>query len=229
MPTTSPDGIYYPDAATSAAFETALAQLAGSVQDAFDGSREDRQLQTFDWANSSERTSQAGMTEGAIGYQRDTDVYYTYTGTAWALLITQTDTFCVLGKSANQNLTTTPTAISWDVEIADASAMHDNVTNNSRVTVPSAGTYEVAVNCYNSNASGLGTIVGRLNGSTNIRGSRTRRTGDAGGATLTVVFSVALAANDYVEILASHATSTGTIVGGTDESSALLSVKRIGD
>jgi hypothetical protein len=88
VPTTSPDGIYYPDAATSAAFEAALAQLAGSVQDAFDSSREDRQLQTFDWANSSERASQTGMTEGAIGYQRDTDVYYTYTGTIWAPLIT---------------------------------------------------------------------------------------------------------------------------------------------
>lgn len=49
-----------------------------------------------------------------------------------------------LRKSANQTLNaSTTTTITWDTEDQDDEAMHDNVTNNSRITFPRAGVYRV--------------------------------------------------------------------------------------
>lgn len=48
------------------------------------GDAEDvRQIQTFRWADASERSSQTGMVAGDMGYQVDTGVQYRYTGSAW--------------------------------------------------------------------------------------------------------------------------------------------------
>lgn len=48
-------------------------------------------------------------------------------------------------KAADQTAAdyTTATVIAWDAEVFDTDGYHDNVTNNSRLTVPSAGYYEV--------------------------------------------------------------------------------------
>ena len=92
MPTTSPDGIYFADGATAMSAESISAAEATSVQNALDSLIHDsRQLQAYDWANSAARTAQTGMTEGALGYQRDTDTYYTYDGSAWETLIPSSD------------------------------------------------------------------------------------------------------------------------------------------
>ncbi len=45
-----------------------------------------REIQTFQWADSTARGAQAGMAEGDIGYQADTNLYYKYSGSAWGLL-----------------------------------------------------------------------------------------------------------------------------------------------
>lgn len=42
-----------------------------------------RQIQTYKWANQAARLAQAGMTEGDVGDQADTDRRYRYSGTAW--------------------------------------------------------------------------------------------------------------------------------------------------
>jgi hypothetical protein len=64
--------------------ETISAAEATSVQAALDSLvNNNRQVQTYIWANAAARTAQTGMLEGAIGYQSDTDVYYSYSGTAW--------------------------------------------------------------------------------------------------------------------------------------------------
>jgi len=88
MPTTTPDNIYYADSSTAMSAETISAAEATSVQAALDGLiNNNRQVQTYIWANAAARTAQTGMLEGAIGYQSDTDVYYSYTGAAWVLLV----------------------------------------------------------------------------------------------------------------------------------------------
>lgn len=49
--------------------------------------------------------------------------------------------YAVVSKTANQALTGgVSTTLTWDSEVADTNAFHDNVTNNSRLTVPSGVT-----------------------------------------------------------------------------------------
>jgi hypothetical protein len=154
-----------------------------------------------------------------------TGAIYKRVGSAWLPIAT----FCALRKSGNQSLTTTLTPVVWDVELADASGMHDNVTNNTRITAPVAGLYEFSVQGYNNNTTGTGVIQARQNGTTDVPGSFTRRDGTGTAAIpLTVVFPAVLAAGDYVEIMVSHSTTAGTLSGGTSAGSAVLTAKYIG-
>lgn len=82
MPVTSPDSIYYADGSTAMSAEAISAAQATSVQDALDV----RQIKSYVWANATARGTQTGMTEGDMGYQRDTNEPYLYTGTAWVVL-----------------------------------------------------------------------------------------------------------------------------------------------
>lgn len=84
MPTTTPDGIFYADSSTAMSAEAISAAEATSVQDALDLLVNDaRQIQTFRWADASERTSQGGMLEGDQGWQSDTKTQYVFDGTNW--------------------------------------------------------------------------------------------------------------------------------------------------
>lgn len=88
---TSPDNIVYPVSTDPVApLETVFANMANSVQDAFDGFRTDwtnfegsRAIQTFRWANAAARTAQTGMVAGDVGYQIDTNVLYRRGASAW--------------------------------------------------------------------------------------------------------------------------------------------------
>jgi len=151
---------------------------------------------------------------------------YRFTSTAGAYL--PFELACSLRKSANYNLTTSAVALTWDVEISDPAGMHDNGSNTSRLVAVEAGLYEVCASLYNNNTSGLGNVEGRLNGTTAIPGSFDRRTGDAGGLPLKSIFSIALAAGDYVEIMVQHASAAGAIEGGTTRSAAVVTMKRVG-
>lgn len=85
---------------------------------------------------------------------------------------------CNLTKSGDQTgiVTGTHTTLSWDTEAADVGTLHDNVTNNSRITVPTGGnvgawliTLQVQWDndatgirriYINKNATRIGTVVG---------------------------------------------------------------------
>jgi hypothetical protein len=92
----------------------------------------------------------------------------------------------------------------YDQENNASSTIHDNVTNNSRLTCRTAGIYEIKGNVeWAGNTAGSRSLVIRLNGGTNI-----------GVAAVTPVVSAAyqqivstayqLAVNDYVELLATQ-------------------------
>lgn len=84
MPVTNPDAIYYASGSTPMSAEDISAAEATSVQAALDSLiNNNRQVQTFVWANTTARNAQTGMVEGDMGYQRDTDTTYRYTGSAW--------------------------------------------------------------------------------------------------------------------------------------------------
>jgi len=63
----------------------------------------------------------------------------------WDLLSeTEADVSCKVTKSANQTISnSTSTIITWNQEVYDTDGMHDNVTNNSRITIKTAGKYSV--------------------------------------------------------------------------------------
>ncbi len=75
---------------------------------------------------------------------------------------------CRVTKAAFQGITTaTNTAIVFDTERYDTDSMHDTVTNNTRITIVTAGLYEVG-GCieWDANAAGTRSLGIRLNGTT---------------------------------------------------------------
>jgi len=63
----------------------------------------------------------------------------------WDLLSeTEDDVSCKVTKSANQSIPNSiSTIVTWNQEDYDTDGMHDNVTNNSRITIKTAGKYSV--------------------------------------------------------------------------------------
>ncbi len=105
-------------------------------------------------------------------------------------------------KSAAQTLTNdTTTTISWDAETRDDGGVHDNVTNNSRLTVPSGagGWYLVTATLqYTTNATGARSCVLRLNGTTTIAVQTAGPS--AAQISVTAATLIYLAATDYIEV-----------------------------
>lgn len=54
-----------------------------AVETAVDDLEDARAIQTFRWADATERNAQTGMQAGDVGYQVDTSVYYRYLGGSW--------------------------------------------------------------------------------------------------------------------------------------------------
>lgn len=68
--------------------------------------------------------------------------------------------------SAQSISTGTVTVVNWDSENFDSGTLHDNSTNNSRITVPSAGKYQISANIvFSTNNTGIRQILIRKNGS----------------------------------------------------------------
>src|SRR5262245_55613561 len=109
--------------------------------------------------------------------------------------------------NANQSITTgTETTLNFNSERFDqagnaADTMHDNATNNSRLTCKYAGSYDIGVNFNWSASPATNTYVNlRLNGSTVIGTSSVQ--GDYRSVQISTLYS--LAVNDYVEVRVFH-------------------------
>lgn len=87
-------GIVTPDGTEDWDLVVDLNAMADSIDDALDTIDTDlgndftafaatRQIQTYKWANAAARTAQAGMSEGDVGDQADTDQRWRYSGAAW--------------------------------------------------------------------------------------------------------------------------------------------------
>jgi len=97
---------------------------------------------------------------------------------------------CSVKHSTTQSIATaTAVALACDTEDFDNNAMHSNVTNNSRITIVTAGRYEFATT---------------LRYAFNATGSRLARFQVNGGTVYEVMF-----------VAASTATNDTTVVGGT--------------
>lgn len=96
--------------------------------------------------------------------------------------------------------TSTATAIAFDVEFYDTDSMHDNVTNNSRLTINTSGVYLVkGMVGFASNTTGYREVEIRKNGS-GVARSRLQTQPTAIGTTVLIAADIALTAGDYIQL-----------------------------
>ena len=113
---------------------------------------------------------------------------------------------CGVKKTTDQSINnSTYTVVSWDSENFDTDTMHDNSTNNTRITVPSGkGGYYLLTGSIAFNSNGTGNRIVRFykNGS-DLRWVASLAAANTGNFTI-VPFSQVfnLAAADYIELYA---------------------------
>jgi hypothetical protein len=134
-------------------------------------------------------------------------------------------------KNGTQSVNSgTLTALNFDSEDFDVGAMHDNVTNNTRVTIPASnnGIYLVmGAATFAANATGNRQLVLRKNGTTDMRSVTLPNTG-ATAQQMQVAAVLALVATDYIELTAGQDTGGALNVGSaTRASSSELVVARL--
>lgn len=103
-------------------------------------------------------------------------------------------------KSANQTIANaTTTTLTWNVEQWDNDAIHDNVTNNSRLVCKTAGKYDISLGViWGSNNTGIRQLVIIKNGTTQLRGVIFVNN-NSGEDQNQISCKANLAVNDYVE------------------------------
>lgn len=140
---------------------------------------------------------------------------------------------CSLFRSAFHSIAnTTNTAITFDLEDHDTNAFHDNVTNNSRITIPSGygGKYVVtfAIDC---NASITGSCSAWIvkNGNVADRyGGATYSVSSAVDETLNGSAVLPLVAADYLEIYFYQSTGAAVEVLNSSGLRSRFCVARVG-
>jgi hypothetical protein len=208
---TSPDNIVYPVSTDPVApLETVFANMANSVQDAFDGFRGDwnnfevgHAIKTYRWADATERTSQTGMQAGDVGYQEDTGVQYQYSGSAWvalpggatAQLVKNSTTWSFPNSALTQLISTYfDTDVSENVTVTTGS--------DTRLTIVRPGRYRVYGQVtFSNNATGARLLL--INKNSTTATTNTLAQGSIGGfaaASSTVAASriVSLATGDVI-------------------------------
>lgn len=203
MPLTTNWDIYYRDTSTPASLETESATQATSIEDALNAIVANREIQTYKWANSTERSSQIGMTGGDIGFQADTGITYRYDGSAW-VLVSRPQVLVTRVTSQTLASGSTVAAIFTAHPIMDTGFTHDTATNATRVTVANAGTYVADLEVtWDSSSAGTRRLQIAVNGTSRALAWDTPPGGGAFPQSATTP-SLVLAAGDYVEMTLVH-------------------------
>lgn len=117
--------------------------------------------------------------------------------------------FCVLSKTTQSLSASSQQVVDWPVEVVDTLGMHDNSTNNSRVTFPSRG-YMLATFSAQFSSGTSGQVVGIIrladSGGTEIR-AWLADTDTSGGDYVTVSAIYPVSAGDYLTCLADASTA----------------------
>ena len=134
-------------------------------------------------------------------------------------------------NTAAQVITTSLiTAITLNSERFDTSGFHDTATNTSRMTVPAGlgGMYVISGSLeWAAGATGQRAIFLRLNGTTDLAGSR-HDAAAASVTTHTISTIYQLAATDYVELVVFHTQGADLSTAAAGNRSPELSLFRIG-
>jgi hypothetical protein len=136
-------------------------------------------------------------------------------------------------STATQSLVNnTLTAVIWDSETHDIGGWHDNVTNNTRLTVPSGVNYVVVAAGieFANNATGLRACTMRKNGSgiAGMGASMINAQADGSNATRINVVSAPLAvtAGDYFELFAQQ--TSGGALNVTNGTTTWFAIRAVG-
>lgn len=139
----------------------------------------------------------------------------------------------VMHNAAQSIANATDTTLAFNTEIFDqagnaADTMHDNVTNNSRLTARYAGIYEIKLNIeWAGNATGERYISFRINGSTIIAAER--RSPVSTPATVHVLSTLwSMAVNDYVEARVFQNSGGALNVNSFGSQTPVFSMHRVG-
>ncbi len=127
---------------------------------------------------------------------------------------------------ANQSLSNaTWTALAFNSERFDTDGIHDNTTNNSRLTAKTAGKYVIMANTYwTNNSIGKRSLVLRVNGATDIGHHQVLASGQT-PVSLATIYE--LAVNDYVEAWAFQNSGGDLVMLTVNSESPALSMSKI--
>ena len=151
------------------------------------------------------------------------------------LLFLATNEFGSYTSSSTAAVTTgTFTLVAWDGEVEESSGLtHDNSTNNSRIQVTLAGLYEVNISLgWTANASGMRGVMLRKNsagsagGGTQLKQSY-NATPTTQDATATLLWTVRLAASDYIEVFRYQSSGGNLAPKAIDSQPGVMTVRRV--
>jgi len=100
-------------------------------------------------------------------------------------------------QTASTSVTTSWDALSFGAENFDTDTMHDNATNNSRITFTTAGKYQVGGGWRGNTNNVVGVRI-RLNGSTILATQKQGNSGNPEHVNVSTIYQ--FAAGDYVEL-----------------------------
>lgn len=108
---------------------------------------------------------------------------------------------CAVTHNAAQAFTTAvETTVAFNTETEDTDTMHDNATNNSRITIKTAGRYLLVVNLgYASNNTGARMVAFRMNGATFLA-YKTQTATQSDNTMMDLTVCRKFAVNDYIEV-----------------------------
>jgi hypothetical protein len=118
-------------------------------------------------------------------------------------------------------------ALAFNSERYDNDTMHDNATNNSRLTAKTAGKYHIVGNVeFEANASNTRALIIRLNGATNISFLQVPPAAVATNLVISTTYS--LSVGDYVELIAYQNSGGALNVNSSANYSPEFMMERVG-
>lgn len=137
---------------------------------------------------------------------------------------------CSAYNSTGQTITTgTVTALTFDSEQYDTASMHSTSSNTSRITVPSAGKYQlVAQVLFDINSTGRRLFNFRKNGTDLFGSLDEKQPVNTGGYTVCKgLLQVEAAANDYFECVVYHTKGSNLDVLGNNSGNTQTSLFQV--
>lgn len=151
------------------------------------------------------------------GYPSDATKFLRGDGT-WAVAATSVQAAHVF-LNANQSIPdSTVTAIAFANEEIDTAGFHDNATNNTRITIPTTGRYQITAQAqFAANSTGYRYIRVRKNGTTSLLYFSEPAISAGIEKTLSATRIVDLVATDYIELIVVQSSGGAlNVIAGTD-------------